>query len=121
MGDKKTENAFWNIASDPEDKFLVLITILPLAALIIPIIVLSCVWYFNKHWHSIEKKAKIALESAYRDQAENSEFDLTNHSSRALMNSSHSGTSADEQVNRIFFIPCCISFYLLLAIYRGRS
>ena len=109
IGDKKNDNAFWNIASDPEDQFLVLITILPLAALFIPIIVLSCVWYFNEHWHSIEKKAKIVLESAYRDQAESSEFDLTSHSSRALMSHSNHSTevSADDQVNILY----CDIFY----------
>jgi hypothetical protein len=91
---RKKATTTWHMPSNPENEYLFLLTVLPLAVLFIPIIVLTCVWYCNQsNWGRIEEATAKAISKAQRDYRKSRSgaggagvsIELSHHSSHGLI------------------------------------
>jgi hypothetical protein len=89
---RKKATTTWHMPSNPENEYLFLLTVLPLAVLFIPIIVLTCVWYCNQsNWGRIEEATVKAISKAQRDYknslsgSRRAGIELSHHSSHGLI------------------------------------
>jgi hypothetical protein len=92
---------FWS--ENPEEDILVILTILPFAVVIIPLLVLSCVYGLNSQWSHIEGAFDKVASLCKTDDPN----DSTSQSSRGLISSDSSHSSSDG--SPVYIICICLN------------
>lgn len=110
---KKKAQMFWS--QNPEEDILVLLTILPFAVLLIPVLVFSCVYGLNSKWVYIENAIHYFISRCKAEE----DLDTSARSTRGLISgdSSDGYIDGDRQVElcRIIMSYClsnCIKCHL---------
>lgn len=118
LEESRKKTASWHMPSNPENEYLFLLTVLPLAVLFIPILVLTCVWYCNKsNWGRIEEATAKALSKAQRNYKSTlsggggGSVEMSYHSTHGLIRGAEDVTTHSDVE-----VIIQISVYMLLLI-----